>query len=136
MKSIETPITEITGKDGTLRTDRFQRAILQVGNTPDRETNLSPAICVFGLAIKDFIPIHPEKYQHHHNWRDVLQLRENAPRTRHTRFSERLSEHSRLLPPLVAGDEVSMQNQTGPHPTKWDRNGIVIEVRQFDQYTL
>ena len=29
-----------------------------------------------------------------------------------------------------------MQNQTGPHASKWDRNGIVIEVRQFDQYVV
>ena len=28
------------------------------------------------------------------------------------------------------------KNQTGPHPTKWDKTGIVIEVRQFDQYVV
>ena len=29
-----------------------------------------------------------------------------------------------------------IQNQTGPHPNKWDRTGIVIEVRQFHQYLI
>ena len=29
-----------------------------------------------------------------------------------------------------------IQNQVGPHPTKWDRTGIVVEVRQFDQYVV
>ena len=29
-----------------------------------------------------------------------------------------------------------IQNQTGPHPTKWDKTGLVIEVRQFDQYVM
>jgi hypothetical protein len=24
----------------------------------------------------------------------------------------------------------------GPHPTKWDKTGIIIEVRQFDQYVV
>ena len=24
----------------------------------------------------------------------------------------------------------------GPYPTKWDRTGVVIEVRQFDQYLI
>ena len=29
-----------------------------------------------------------------------------------------------------------VQNQVGPHPTKWDKTGIVTEVRQFDQYLV
>ena len=29
-----------------------------------------------------------------------------------------------------------IQNQTGSHPNKWDRTGIVIEVRQFHQYLI
>ncbi|XP_034027340.1 GRIP1-associated protein 1 [Thalassophryne amazonica] len=32
-------------------------------------------------------------------------------------------------------DHVRIQNQTGPHPTKWDKTGIVIEVRQFNHWT-
>ena len=50
------------------------------------------------------------------------------------RAAERLSEHTRVLPPLAVGDTVRIQNQTGPHPTKWDKTGMVVEVRQFDQY--
>ena len=46
-----------------------------------------------------------------------------------------LSTHVHL-PPLVVGDCVRIQNQTGPHPTKWDKTGIVVEVRQFDQYVV
>ena len=38
--------------------------------------------------------------------------------------------------PLVVGDCVRVQNQTGPHPLKWDKTGIIIEVRQFDQYVV
>ena len=40
------------------------------------------------------------------------------------------------LPPLAVGHHVRIQNQTGPHPNKWDKTGIIIEVRQFDQYVL
>ena len=47
---------------------------------------------------------------------------------------ERLSEHTQHLPQLKVGDCVRVQNQRGPHPTKWDKSGIVVEVRQFDQY--
>jgi len=52
------------------------------------------------------------------------------------KMAERLMEHTRHLPPLVVGDQVRIQNQTGPHPTKWDKTGIIIEVRQFDQYVV
>ena len=62
--------------------------------------------------------------------------REDALRIRHMRIAQRLSAHTRHLPPLVVGDCVHIQNQTGPHPTKWDKTGTVVEVRQFDQYVV
>ena len=110
--------------------------MLQYRNTPDRDTRLSPAQVIFGRPIRDFIPIHPGKYQPHSTWRETLINREEALRNRHMRAHERLSEHTRVLPPLVVGDTVRLQNLIGPHPNKWDKTGIVIEVRQFDQYVV
>ena len=52
------------------------------------------------------------------------------------RDCERLTAHTRILPPLKVGDTVRIQNQTGQFPTKWDKTGIVVEVRQFDQYII
>ena len=52
------------------------------------------------------------------------------------RAAERLTEHTRRLPPLKTGDHVRIQNQTGSHPNKWDKTGLVIEVKQFDQYVI
>ncbi|GFO23075.1 transcription factor iiib 90 kda subunit [Plakobranchus ocellatus] len=66
----------------------------------------------------------------------TLVSREEALRNRHIRDAERLSANTSVLPPLITGDCVRIQNQTGPHPTKWDKTGIVIEVRQFDQYVV
>ncbi|KAK7489609.1 hypothetical protein BaRGS_00019243 [Batillaria attramentaria] len=93
-------------------------------------------MCIFGRPIRDFIPVHPGKYQPHTTWQETLSSREEALRNRHMRAAERLSEHTRILPPLVVGDCVRIQNQTGPNTTKWDKTGLVVEVRQFDQYVV
>ena len=136
VKTMKRLIAENTGRDGSLNTDKFQRAILQYRNTPDRDTGLSPAMCVFGRNIRDFIPVHPGRYLPHPAWRQTLAAREEALRNRHQKSCERLSEHTQHLPPLKIGDCVRVQNQRGPHPTKWDKTGLVVEVRQFDQYII
>ena len=69
-------------------------------------------------------------------WRNTWEARDNALRNRHMKAHERLSEHTKRLPPLRIGDHVRVQNQTGPHPLKWDKTGTVVEVRQYDQYVV
>ena len=136
VKTIKRLISGNVGKDGTINIDAFQQAILQYRNTPDPTTKLSPAMCIFGRPTKDLIPILPGKYQPHQTWKESLLLREEALRHRHMSQQEKWSEHTRALTPLRVGDRVRLQNQTGPHPNKWDRTGVVIEVRQFHQYLI
>lgn len=134
MKTVKRLIVNNTGPHGQLNTDLFQRAMLAYRNTPSRGTTLSPAVCVFGRPIKDFIPILPGKYRPHETWQSTFYHREEVLRNYHMKTVERLSEHTRRLVPLKVGDRVRIQNQVGSNPRNWDKTGMVIEVRQFDQY--
>ena len=118
VKTMKRLITDNTGIDGDLDTDAVQRAILQYRNTPDPVTKISPAMCVFEISF--------------------LSCQGNTSHTLHCmrHMVDVWSEHTRRLPPLRVGDHVRIQNQTGPHPNKWDRTGNVIEVRQYDQYAI
>lgn len=136
VKSAKRLIMSNTGPNGNLDADTFQRAILQHRNMPDPITKVSPAMCVFGRPIKDFIPILPGKYEPHPTWQDMLSAREEALRNRHLKAAEKWNEHTKRLAPLAVGDHVRIQNQTGSRPTKWDRTGRITEVRQFDQYNV
>ena len=55
VETIKRIITDSVGKNGDTNLDNFQRAILQYRNTPDRDTKLSPAMCIFGRPTKDLI---------------------------------------------------------------------------------
>ena len=136
VKSAKRLIMSHTGPNGSLDTDAFQRAILQHRNTPDAVTKVSPAMCLFVRPTRDFIPIHPGKYQPHPTWQKTLAAREEALKERHIRLAERWNERTKRLPPLIVGDKVRIQNLQGNRPLKWDRTGEVVEVKQFDQYLV
>ena len=128
--------------DGQLDTDTFLRAILIKRNTPDPITKLSPAEIVFGRTLRDTLPRLDKTSNVFFNpqlratWRDAWKEKEQALRTRYQGCQDRLSEHSKQLPPLVEGDKVMIQNQRGFKPNKWDRSGVVVEVRAHDQYVV
>ena len=136
VKTVKRMLVGSTGPGGSLNTDAFQRAMLAYRNTPDPMSKVSPAEIIFGRRIRDFIPVPPGQYLPHWTWRETLQAREDALRIRQMRAHERLSEHTRVLPPPIIGNCVMLENLVGPHPTKWDRTGIVVEVRQYDQYVI
>ena len=136
VKTAKRMLMDNTDSNGSIDTCQFQRAMLQYRNTADRDTQISPAESIFGHPIRDFIPILPGKYEPHKTWKETLAAREEALRNRHMKASERLSEHTYHLPALVIGDHARIQNQVGPSPLKWDKTGVIVEVRQFDQYVV
>ena len=75
----------------------------------------------------------PEIYP---QWREAWKAKEDALWARYIKTLENLTEHSRSLPPLRHGDHVLIQNQTGRFPTRWDRSGIVVEMKPHDQYVV
>ena len=77
-----------SGTHGELNPDCFQRAMLTYRNTPDPETNISPAMCIFGRPTRNTTPpIIPGKYKSHPTWRETLQNREDALRIRHYKIA-------------------------------------------------
>ena len=136
VKSAKRMLRENVSNTGTLDTDKFRRALLNHRNTPDRDTGVSPAQIVFGRPIRDFIPIKPGLYQPRQEWILTRERRELALARRHVVQERRLTEHTKTLPKLKVSDVVMIQNQSGPHPLKWDRSGMVVEVLPFDQYKV
>ena len=118
------------------------RAILIKRNTPDPTTKLSPAEIVFGRKLRDTLPRIDKSLnvffnpQFRSEWRNAWDQKEIALQQRYRGCQDRLSEHTKLLPKLGEGDRVLIQNQRGTKPTKWDRTGTIVEVRNFDQYVV
>lgn len=142
VKSTKRLIEDNVGPDGELDTDKFLRAILIKRNTPDPTSKLSPAEIVFGRKLRDTMPRVDKSVNIFFNshvrptWTKAWEEKELALRTRYQSCQKRLAEHSKALPSLEVGDRVSVQNQTGNKPTKWDRTGTIVEIRDFDKYIV
>ena len=125
---------------GHLNTDKMVRALLIKRNTPDPSCNLSSSEVLFGHKLRDTLPyirkdielFNNDQISHH--WRENWQLKEEALKTRYVKTLEKLTEHSRQLPPLDVNDRVLIQNQSGLHPLRWDRSGVIVDVGNHDQY--
>ena len=136
VKAARRMIRDNIGPSGTLDTDRFLAALLAQRNMPDPGTGLSSSEVLFGRRISDFMPIDPRKLRVRAEWHTLMQQREAAMARRHLKRGEELGAHCRTLTPLKLGDAVSVQNQHGNKPLRWDTTGIVVETGDFDKYTV
>ena len=136
VKTVKRMLMDNTGPSGSIDVDKFQKAMLIYRNSIDPETKASPALVLFGRPIRDAIPIVMGRYCPHDTWKETRAHRERALAKRHSREHEKWSEHTHHLPPLRVGDHVYLQNLVGNHPKRWERTGVVIEVRQHHQYVV
>ena len=136
VKTVKRMLMANTSPTGSLNIDAFQRAMLIYRNSIDPETKTSPAIIIFGHPTRDPIPIPLGRYCPHQTWQETMTNREKALSKRHSREKEKWTEHTKTLKPLDIGDHVYVQNLVGNQPLRWERTGVVVEVKPFNQYVI
>ena len=136
VKSMKRMIRENTSSGGSLDNDRFLQALMMYRNTPDRDTGLSPAQVIFGRNLRDFLPSPQHRLRPQPQWLMLREDREKALAKRAVSNMEKLMPGCRELPKLLVGDSVIVQNQVGNHPSRWDITGIIVEVKEHDQYIV
>ena len=141
VKSAKRLLRNNVGPNGSIRNDKFLRAMLQLRNTPDPDCSLSPAEIVFGRRLKDAFSFTNrlnafKDKSVRPSWRDAWNEKELALRKRLTRWHESANRHCKALPALKVGNKCFIQNQHGPHERRWDRSGTVVEALPFDQYLI
>ena len=146
VKSMKRLLMNSTDTDGNLDTDAVMRGILQIRNTPESDTGLSPAQILLGRKLRDSLPMTPPIRQKttvfdqnspvSSAWKETWVAKEQALKNRLAKQVEKLDSGSHDLKPLDIGDQVRIQNQTGACPTKWDKTITVVQVGQYDQYLV
>ena len=115
VKSVKRLLRSNIDPSGSLNTEKFLKAMLQLRNTPDPDCRLSPAQIVFGRPLRDSLSFinRLEKFSNPNirpMWREAWKEKESALRQRYHRTTESLSERTRALPPLSVGDQCYVQN--------------------------
>ena len=141
VKTVKKLLWSNTGPSGTLDTEKFLTAMLQLRNTPDPECRLSPAQVLYGRPLHDSLAFvnRLEKFTNpdiRPIWREAWREKEAAFQTRFHRTSESLASHARPLQPLRPDDKCYVQNQTGNYPKRWDSSGTVLELLGHDSYII
>ena len=78
------------------------RALLQLRNTPDRDSLLSPAKALYERALRDFLPRLGSALMGD-MWMSLVDARETAQARMAKHSEKKWTEHTRALPPLKVG---------------------------------
>jgi DNA-directed RNA polymerase subunit H (RpoH/RPB5) len=67
----------------------------------------------------------------------AVDLRKQVNTKYHAKIEEQLETGAKNLPPIKAGDNVAIQDQSTPtKPGKWTKTGEVVKVIQFNSYMV
>ena len=136
VKTAKRILQENTTTNGDVHIGRVARALLQYRNTPLQLLNVSLAHPLYGRTLSDHMPSLSDALRIRPEWQLLAEDRERALVKHHLLNIERYNEHVKSLPKLYVGDTVCVQNQTGSHPTRWDKTGIITEVHNNSQYMV
>ena len=96
----------------------------------------SPAQMVFCQTLRDFLPAMIHKYKPAKDWVVTQKYRERTLAVKRKLDDNRWSQRTRDLEDLQVGTPVSIQNQTGNHPNKWDKTGIILDNKPNSQVVI
>ena len=138
VKTVKRLMRSNISPSGSLNTDCFLRAMLQLRNTPDPDCGVSAAEIVFGRPMRDNLQFssYITRSSYSDRWQQAWSAKEDALKARFVKTSEKINAHARPLPPLVPGDRCFIQNQAGNFKKKWYQSGTVIETQPFDKYLV
>ncbi len=117
---------------GNLDTDSAARAMMAHRNTPTQDTGIAPSVMLFGRPLRDHLPVVTRTLRP--EWKAIADARELALGKRAIKPASMAEKKE--LQPLMIGDAVQIQNQTGTHPTKWFNTGVIAEVLPHRQYNV
>ena len=146
VKTAKRLLMDNTLPNGSLDTDKFLKALLIYRNTPDPQTQISPAQLIyvqplsnsfkFMASLDNYTDTRVGPQLRAPEWHKAWAEREAANRVRFYSDAEQTNEHTRDQRPLRAGERILVQNRHGNSPLKWGRSGTIVERGEHGSYTL
>ena len=133
VKSAKRLLRENTAPDGSLNSDGTSRALLQYRNTPLQHLGLSPAQLLFHRNLRDGLPVSRDTLKPNKLWVIAADQREKAFSQRNQEMITRYNRHTREMPVLNIGQDVSIQETD--QKKRWLRFGTVVD-RDNRKYTI
>ena len=124
VKSVKRLLRTNVSADGSFDLDAVMSGLLQLCNTPDPNTNLSPAQILLGRKLRDFLPMPPlttifdNVSPVREECKSMWQGKEEVSERRMGAMVDQMNAKAHKLKPLAVGDHFHIQNQYGNHPTR------------------
>ena len=118
VKAMKRLLRNNVDRNGKLNTDAVTRAMLQLRNTPESDSGLSPAQILLGRTLRDSLTLKPpiprgqtvfnQESSLSQVWKDVWLAKEHALKSRLAKQVEKLEAGTHALEPLRVGDTVRL----------------------------